>query len=168
MNHGVPLTTWKANIRVWHGPALGHLRQRNFSRKVKHQNHVGSFFSIPEGSSTKNLSQLGKWLMLTFIKIFWIISSKELIVFVLICACLEIDFFSMTMHRPTMRHRFASFWLKKSYSPSWPFPFAGFGSLRLFLNSEIKITIKKKAFGRYSNHPEKRGQHSEGYSENGL
>ncbi len=39
---------------------------------------------------------------------------KRINQFVLICACLEIGFFSMTTHRPTVWHRFASFWPEKT------------------------------------------------------
>ncbi len=96
MKHGVLLTTQKTSL--W---------------KVVHQNHVNGFFSIPDVSSIKNLFQLDKQLMLTFIKMFWIISWKELTAFFLICARLDIGFLSMTMHRPIIRHQFVNFWPKK-------------------------------------------------------
>ncbi len=113
MNHDVSLTIQKANPRVRFGLALGHPRQRNFASKSRDSKPCQCLFSILEGSSIKNLSQLGKQLMLTFIMMFWIVSSKELTVFILICAHPEIGFFSITMYPPMMRHQFASFRPKK-------------------------------------------------------
>ncbi len=168
MKHGVLLTTLKANARVRLGSGLGHPRQKNFASKSRASKPCYWLFSIPEGSSIKNLSQLGKQFMLTFMKMFWIVSSKELNKFVLVCARLEIGFFSMTTHRPIMRNQFISFWPKKYYCPSSPSLFGGFGSSRLFLIPEIKITIKRKAFWRCSNHKEKRDQSSKGHSGNRL
>ncbi len=86
----------------------------------------------------KNLFQLGKRLMLTSIKMFWIVLSKRLTVFVLICATVNANFYKDVLdrliknincvcpdlrtsriwllqhenHQPTMWHRLASFWPK--------------------------------------------------------
>ncbi len=146
MNPVVTLTPQKANARVRRGSAFGYLGQRNFASKSCASKPCQWFFSIPEGSSIKTLYQLGKRLMLTFIKMFWIVSSKALTAFVPICARLEIGFFSMTTHQPTMRHQFASFWQKKYYSPSSPFLFATMALANYFLFPKLKLQLKGRRF----------------------
>ncbi len=77
----------------------------------------------------------------------WIFSSKELTVFVLICARLEIGFFSMAMHRPKTRHQFASFWPKKKklvlHHPTY---LPDLALAACFLFPKLKLQLKGRRF----------------------
>ncbi len=141
MNHGVLLTIRKANASVQLGSALGCPRQRNFASKSCVKTMLVAFFDSL-GLIHKEFVPSGQTVNANFyiIKMFWIILSKELTTFVRICVRLEIGFFSMTTHQPTMRHRFTSFWPKKMLQSFITLPIPQIW-LRLIIPSQQNATV---------------------------
>ncbi len=78
---------------------------------------------------------------------FWMVSSKELTAFVLICMCLDIGFFNMAMYQPTTWHRFASFWPQKNVIVLYHLPYLlDLALADHFLFPKLKLQWKGRRF----------------------